>query len=337
MLQGCKVLCGTDIDWYWLTDISLTLGIVSNWVIPITALLAVLPYEASQYRAKNGKWRWLRHLTAVTRTLGHLCNWLGSPQTVLTAIFFNIYQMKMCLCAARLLPMRLSVKKPSKRLYKAITGQGKETSETGRLLRMNAFYLLSCISQFELPEDTTTFLEGLLYGLLKPVLATAKDKTSKPQDRTVQTGETVPPSHQQPEENTGLLSVPMAPNGVTAEEWTTETLGAILLQPLLATTKDETSKPQDRTVKAEEWTTEILDAIARQMRYSRRRGVWATFISIFLFFIAYAVSVTLAFSNDLGDRTTTHSLAYGILISWLPLLVLFAIVDRNPNCADRTR
>jgi len=81
----------------------------------------------------------------------------------------------------------------------------------------------------------------------------------------------------------------------------------------------------------------MLGAIARQMRFSRRRGVWATFVSIFLFFIAYVVSVTLAFSNDLGDRTTTHSLAYGILISWLPLLVLFAVVNRNPNCAERTQ
>ncbi|KAK4442510.1 hypothetical protein QBC34DRAFT_363639 [Podospora aff. communis PSN243] len=272
--DGCKALCGTDINWYWITDISLTLGIVSNWVIPIIALLAVLPYEASQHGAKDGKRRWARHLTAVATTLGHLCNWLGSPQTVLTAILFNIYQMKMCLCAARPLPMRLSVKRPSRGSYRAITGQGKETSRAGRLLRMDAFYLLSCVGQFKPPEDTTTFLEGLSYGLLKP---------------------------------------------------------------LLATTEDETSKPRDRTAQGEKWTTNILDAIAKQMRYSRRRGVWATFISILLFFIAYAVSVTLAFSNDLGDRTTTHSLAYGILISWLPLLVLFAIVDRNPNCADRTR
>jgi hypothetical protein len=77
--------------------------------------------------------------------------------------------------------------------------------------------------------------------------------------------------------------------------------------------------------------------MARQMRASRRRGVWPTFASIILFFVAYGVSVALAFSNDMGDRTTTHSLAYGILISWLPLLVLFAILDRNPNSAERTR
>lgn len=91
-----------------------------------------------------------------------------------------------------------------------------------------------------------------------------------------------------------------------------------------------------RSREAEVWTRELLRAMARQMKTSRRRGVWPTFASILLFFVAYGVSVALAFSSDIGDRTTTHSLAFGILISWFPLVVLFAIVDRNPNSADRT-
>lgn len=275
--QGCKALCGTGNDWYWISDISLTLGIVSTWVIPIIALLAVLPFDPSRYRPRDCKQPTWPVACTVLRTLGQLCNWLGSPQTVLTAIFFNIYQMKMCLCAARLRPMRLSFRRRGREFHRAIPDQNEQTSTTktqGLQLRTDAFYLLSCISQFELPNDKEAFYDGLLYGLLKPLLPSANR---------------------------------------------------------------ETSGPPSRTVKAEEWTTEILDAVARQMKYSRRRGIWATFISILLFFIAYAVSVTLAFSNDLGDRTTTHSLAYGILISWLPLLVLYAIVDRNPNCADRTR
>jgi hypothetical protein len=64
--------------------------------------------------------------------------------------------------------------------------------------------------------------------------------------------------------------------------------------------------------------------------------VWSTFASILLFFIAYGVAVVLAFA-ELGERTTTRSLALGILITWFPLLVLFAVLDRNPNSADRTR
>jgi hypothetical protein len=68
----------------------------------------------------------------------------------------------------------------------------------------------------------------------------------------------------------------------------------------------------------------------------RRRGVYPSFVSIFLFFIAYAVSLILAFAS-VGERTTAHSLALGILLSWLPLMVLFTILDRNPVSADRSK
>jgi hypothetical protein len=68
----------------------------------------------------------------------------------------------------------------------------------------------------------------------------------------------------------------------------------------------------------------------------RRRGVYPAFMTVILFFIAYAISIVQAFA-DVGERTTTHSLAFGILISWLPLFVLFAILDRNPVSADRSR
>lgn len=87
---------------------------------------------------------------------------------------------------------------------------------------------------------------------------------------------------------------------------------------------------------AKQMTTELLREMAFQLRMLRRRGVYPMFLSVFLFFIAYAVSIVLAF-GDLGGRTTAHSLAFGILISWLPLLVLFAILDRNPISADRCR
>jgi hypothetical protein len=90
---------------------------------------------------------------------------------------------------------------------------------------------------------------------------------------------------------------------------------------------------QKRTTK---WTRELLQEMAFQLRMLRRRGVYPTFISVFLFFVAYAISIALAFAA-VGERTTTHSLAFGILISWLPLFVLFALLDRNPVSADRSR
>lgn len=248
-MKGCLNLCGPDVDWYWVSDITLTLSIVSNWVIPIIALLAALPYESFDGKKREKRWFRSRWATAA-RTVGQLFNWLGSPQTALTAIFFNIYQMVMCLGAARTSP-----------------------NEQTKSLKMEAYYVLSCIGQFELPEDPR-FLEVLLYSLFKPLYTTAEETTSGHRSR---------------------------------QRW------------------------------AEVWTAQELRAMALQLRSSRRRGVWPTFASILLFFVAYVVSVALAFSTDMGDRTTTHSLAFGILISWFPLLVLFAILDRNPNCADRTR
>lgn len=80
----------------------------------------------------------------------------------------------------------------------------------------------------------------------------------------------------------------------------------------------------------------LLQSIAFQMRTLRRQGVFASFASILLFHIGFAVSVVLAFA-DIGERTTAHSLAFGMLISWFPLLFLFAILDRNPTSAGRSR
>lgn len=80
----------------------------------------------------------------------------------------------------------------------------------------------------------------------------------------------------------------------------------------------------------------LLQSIAFQMRTLRRQGVFASFASILLFYIGFAVSVVLAFA-DIGERTTAHSLAFGMLISWFPLLLLFAILDRNPTSAGRSR
>jgi hypothetical protein len=91
--------------------------------------------------------------------------------------------------------------------------------------------------------------------------------------------------------------------------------------------------PEQRVTR---WTRELLQEMAFQLRMLRRRGVYPTFLSIFLFFIAYAVSLVLAFAA-IGERTTAHSLAFGILISWFPLLVLFTVLDRNPVSADRSR
>lgn len=97
------------------------------------------------------------------------------------------------------------------------------------------------------------------------------------------------------------------------------------------------TQPQSRAARdAELWTKELLQQMAFQLRMLRRRGLYPTIISVLLFFVTYAMAIVQAFTS-MGERTTTHSLALGILIGWIPLLVLFALLDRNPVSADRNR
>ncbi|KPI43622.1 uncharacterized protein AB675_6994 [Cyphellophora attinorum] len=79
----------------------------------------------------------------------------------------------------------------------------------------------------------------------------------------------------------------------------------------------------------------ILTAnLAYQLRLQRRKAVWPVAVSIIWFLIAFIISVVTAFA-DLGDNTKAHSLALGLLLSWLPVIVVTSIVDRNPVSATR--
>jgi len=244
------------VDWYWASDINLTLGIVANWIIPILALLAALPYDSLHRRNDGAHW----YQGRVMRTIGALLNWIGSPQTALTATLFNIHQIRKCFHATE------------------ASGEGIAGCTDLQPLKKDAYYVLCCIGQFKLLEVDKEFLKVLTYGLFMPIC-----------DVTVGEG-------------------------------------------------GDAGGIADKAVqrRAKEWTSELLQVMAFQLRMLRRRGVYPTFISVFLFFIAYAISIALAFA-DVGERTTTHSLAFGILISWLPLFVLFALLDRNPVSADRSR
>lgn len=274
------VVCQNPTDWYWESDISLTLGIVSNWILPIIALLAALPYDsdASKTPEKDGTAtrgsRFIRARARFARTFWALLNWLGSPQLAMTATLFNIYQIWRCSRAA-------TAKEP------AIPGRPCTEETPQDRFKTDAYYVLCCIGQFEFPmgppaADPTTdgFLEIMVYGLLQPLCDDA---------------------------------APAVPRIFTRTE--------------LRGIADK---------RAKEMTASLLQSIAFQMRTLRRQGVFASFASIFLFYIAFAVSVVLAFA-DIGERTTAHSLAFGMLISWFPLLLLFAILDRNPTSAGRSR
>lgn len=75
--------------------------------------------------------------------------------------------------------------------------------------------------------------------------------------------------------------------------------------------------------------------LAFQLRLQRRRGVWPLGFSLIWFLLAFVSSIVVAFDSSLGDNSTAHSLALGLLMSWLPVVVVATIIDRNPVSVTR--
>ncbi|KAK3684191.1 hypothetical protein B0T22DRAFT_271380 [Podospora appendiculata] len=260
-LEGCREVCGNPIDWYLTEQAQTSVSIVANWVLPILALIASLPFDSLHGRTPTSKW----HQGRVLQTTKTLLNWLGSPPTALTATLHNIHQMRQC-----------------KRFvfFKGGTHEMASNAHTKR----NAYYVLSCVNQFELPPAPdgahAALVENLVYGLFRPM-----EDTRLPPPRRRQEG----------------------------------------------------TEEDKRRKRAALLTRELLEALAFQLRMYRRRGVYLAGINIFIFLGAFAISVGLAFASDLGAWTTAHSLALGLLVSWLPILVMFTILDRNPVSAVRNK
>lgn len=81
-------------------------------------------------------------------------------------------------------------------------------------------------------------------------------------------------------------------------------------------------------------TRQLLSQLAHQLRILRRRAVIPTLASLATFLVAFVFSVVLSFA-EVGGNSLVDPLILGLLYSWLPILVVFAIVDRNPVSADR--
>jgi hypothetical protein len=247
--EGCRTLCEDPTDFYWQSNVALTLGIIANWILPILALLAALPYDSHHGRVVRAP----IHQSRVLKTLGALNNWIGSPQTAMATTLFNIHQMRLC------------VRETSP------VGSGISGDDGLSSIKRDAYYVLSCANQFRLAKhDDPEFMNALTYGLFRPMVAR------------------------------------------------------------------DAAEPDRGDARAREWTEQLVREMAFHLRMLRRRGVYPALLSVFLFCVAYAVSVVMAFA-EIGERTTAHALAFGIMVSWLPLLVLFAIIDRNPVSADRSR
>ena len=76
--------------------------------------------------------------------------------------------------------------------------------------------------------------------------------------------------------------------------------------------------------------------LAQQLRRDRKKGVVPVFLTMFWFLFALAISIQAAFSV-IGDNETAHDLALGLVLSWLPVLIVVSVVDRNPSSADETK
>ncbi|KAH6622175.1 hypothetical protein C7974DRAFT_362444 [Boeremia exigua] len=89
--------------------------------------------------------------------------------------------------------------------------------------------------------------------------------------------------------------------------------------------------------------------LAHDLRSNRRKGVVPIFLSTLWFILALGISIEagryppqLAKSSvnlfpafgDLGSNLQAHNLAMGLFISWLPILILCSILDRNPVASD---
>lgn len=130
--QGCLSICGGDK--VALNDPPKALAIAGSWVFPL-AILFCLPYD-SMHRRK------------IRRTLEAISNWLGSPQTALTATIFNFRQIREC------------------------HRRTKEVNRDLQNIASNTYYVLSCLNQFELPEkpaERQQMLRVLVYGLFRPL------------------------------------------------------------------------------------------------------------------------------------------------------------------------
>lgn len=77
-------------------------------------------------------------------------------------------------------------------------------------------------------------------------------------------------------------------------------------------------------------------ALAQSLRENRKKGVVPVFVSVMWFLFSLSISIQASF-GDLGNNHTAHDLAIGLLLGWLPVMILVTIVDRNPTAIEPVR
>ncbi|KAF1815347.1 hypothetical protein P152DRAFT_446422 [Eremomyces bilateralis CBS 781.70] len=78
------------------------------------------------------------------------------------------------------------------------------------------------------------------------------------------------------------------------------------------------------------------EELAQNLREGRKRGVVPVFIATAWFLFSLAISIQTAF-GFIGENAQAHDLALGLLLAWMPVLILCSIVDRNPVASEDIR
>ncbi|KAK5252952.1 hypothetical protein LTR16_005292, partial [Cryomyces antarcticus] len=81
---------------------------------------------------------------------------------------------------------------------------------------------------------------------------------------------------------------------------------------------------------------EVRRDLAADLRGRRKRGAVPVYISTMWFLFSLGISIQSAFGY-VGENATAHDLALGLMLAWMPVLILCSIVDRNPVAADDIR
>lgn len=84
-----------------------------------------------------------------------------------------------------------------------------------------------------------------------------------------------------------------------------------------------------------EYTKELVATLAYQLRSQRRKGVLQTFTSLAIFITSFVFSVAQAFADG-GNNYPVLTLTSALLYAWLPMQVIFMVIDRNPNSSKRS-
>jgi len=145
MKSGCVALCGQGSDKAQLAEPTFALNLVTTWIFPLAIVLS-LPYDSLHSHRFYG-------------TATAILNWLGSPQTALTATIFNFHQIRQ---AHR---------------------RAKNSPSANSTTWNDLYYVISCLNQFDVTSRVsgkdTKFFSVLVYGLFNPILSGPQNAAMK--------------------------------------------------------------------------------------------------------------------------------------------------------------